>query len=82
METNTKLLAALRRVVELCDGCTDEATLATARVAKQSLSITEGCGHEDNEDCMNCAICGECSESLDENDICTECQKTGFKDKL
>lgn len=31
------------------------------------------CQHAPGEDCMNCAECGKCSESLDENDVCSDC---------
>lgn len=30
--------------------------------------------HDDHEDCMFCMQCGECSESLDEEDLCADCQ--------
>lgn len=36
------------------------------------------CEHKPNEDCLICRICGECKESLDEDDVCTEC---GGKDE-
>ncbi|GAF68318.1 unnamed protein product [marine sediment metagenome] len=33
------------------------------------------CEHQEDEMCMTCIECGECSESLNENDICSDCGK-------
>jgi hypothetical protein len=42
-------------------------------VEKDSDDDDEGCGHEPHEDCMFCTECGKCRESLDNNDVCSEC---------
>jgi len=45
---------------------------------------TAACEHEPGEDCMVCQKCRKCSESLDDDDICSECvieaitQRMGF----
>lgn len=31
------------------------------------------CQHDDTEECMNCEQCGQCSESLNEDEICSDC---------
>jgi hypothetical protein len=31
------------------------------------------CEHEPYEDCLICTECGQCKESVDSNDVCTDC---------
>ena len=37
------------------------------------VEVENNCQHSSNEDCMNCSVCGKCSESLDEDDVCSDC---------
>ena len=42
------------------------------------------CGgdHQAHEDCLICAICGTCTESLDEEDVCSECIEPEVEDSV
>jgi hypothetical protein len=31
------------------------------------------CQHQEFEDCLICACCGECDETLNDDDICSDC---------
>ena len=35
--------------------------------------LSDGCGHDVNEDCMTCVTCGACKEDLDAADECSDC---------
>jgi hypothetical protein len=41
---------------------------------KPPITLLEGCGHKETEDCLNCAVCGRCSESLDADDVSQACR--------
>jgi hypothetical protein len=34
------------------------------------------CCHKATEDCLPCVACGHCRESLDVDDLCSECRAT------
>jgi hypothetical protein len=54
--------------------CWVEHQRASYRQRQPGDPLGEECTHDIDEDCMNCRICGECSESLDDDDVCSECK--------